>query len=355
MFGMWRVFLALSVGAYHLAGVPLIGEYAVFAFFVLAGFLMTSILDRTYGYTLQGRLAYLQNRALRLFPNYWFAVFVGACVAITLGDEFANSYSYGFILPRSPAEWLTNFGMLYAHIIPARIGPRLVPPSWALFVEWVYYTAIGLGIARTSRRALVWAGVSIAFFVTMWLIDPRSGYLYASVPAGSLPFSLGALTFYHQEKLRAALAHFGGAALPLAFIAQAATFTLPFASKHLFHIYLDPVGNVLNAFVCCAVVALLNAPERRSNRRAMRWDKRAGDFSYSIYLLHFQAGALVSFALFAEPVKGRSLPGLIAFGAALLLVVVLALVPVLVIDPLIAARRDRIRRGSSAARTLEGF
>lgn len=47
--------LAFEVVVFHLLSVPIIGRYAVMSFFVLSGFLMTTIMHQTYGYTLKGR------------------------------------------------------------------------------------------------------------------------------------------------------------------------------------------------------------------------------------------------------------------------------------------------------------
>ena len=64
MFGVYRAFLALMVVALHLGGLPVVGAYAVFGFYVLSGYLMTLIMQDRYGYTASGRSAYAVNRFL---------------------------------------------------------------------------------------------------------------------------------------------------------------------------------------------------------------------------------------------------------------------------------------------------
>ena len=81
MFGIHRYVLSLLVMVGHLA--PLwsswCGYYAVFAFYLLSGFLMTKVLRRRYGGSSAGVVRFLANRALRIHPPYW------AVLGLTLG------------------------------------------------------------------------------------------------------------------------------------------------------------------------------------------------------------------------------------------------------------------------------
>ncbi|MFT5239279.1 MAG: peptidoglycan/LPS O-acetylase OafA/YrhL [Candidatus Promineifilaceae bacterium] len=74
MFGTYRALLAFMVVALHLGGVPIIGPYAVFGFYILSGYLMTTIMHTRYGYSPVGFLQYAVNRALRIYPAYWVSL-----------------------------------------------------------------------------------------------------------------------------------------------------------------------------------------------------------------------------------------------------------------------------------------
>src|SRR5690242_16177610 len=56
------------------------GVYAVFAFYVLSGYLMTRVLHETYGFTARGVGHFLWNRGLRIYPTYWVAAIVSLLV-----------------------------------------------------------------------------------------------------------------------------------------------------------------------------------------------------------------------------------------------------------------------------------
>lgn len=118
MFGTWRLILAFEVFVFHVVGIPVIGRYAVISFFVLSGFLMTAIMHQSYGYCAKGLGAFAANRALRLYPNMWFA-----CLVTLLGIAwFGEAESYGFLkalsYPATWQEWAQNFSLIFASFKP---------------------------------------------------------------------------------------------------------------------------------------------------------------------------------------------------------------------------------------------
>ena len=70
MFGILRTLLAINVVLLHIFNVPKLGNYSVSFFFVLSGFLMTLIMNKTYGFTSSGVVFFWKNRILRLYPVY---------------------------------------------------------------------------------------------------------------------------------------------------------------------------------------------------------------------------------------------------------------------------------------------
>jgi len=86
MLGIFRYILALMVTLSHLwtglAGWSGVG--AVFGFYVISGYLMTSVLNQSYGFTPQGLGRYALNRFLRIFPTYWFVLLFAVIVVATI-------------------------------------------------------------------------------------------------------------------------------------------------------------------------------------------------------------------------------------------------------------------------------
>ncbi len=339
MFGIWRTMLAIEVVAFHLLLVPLIGAYAVFSFFVLSGFLMTEIVQRTYGYGPRGFARYMGNRALRLLPSYWFALVVTILVIAAVGT--ANVFMFHKVMgvPESLRDWLQNISMIFFNWLPKEEKPRLVPLAWALTVEIFYYIAIGLGASRTRVTSFVWLAFSLAYVLIIRQIYPEGGeYLYAAIPAGSLPFSIGALAWHYQADIRSQLAQLRlsdarvlvmGRWLLYAFILAALTATG--------WRWLAMFGNWLNIIVSALIVVALFAVKPTQPWR--RIDKAIGNYSYPIYLLHLQMGLLAGVLLYGATTKS----GPWVFIVGLTFTLGLASICARLIDPAVEQLRHRIR------------
>jgi peptidoglycan/LPS O-acetylase OafA/YrhL len=73
-------------------------------------------------------------------------------------------------------------------------------------------------------------------------------------------------------------------------------------------------------------------------------DKLLGDFSYPIYLLHWQCGVLASYLLFDIPIRGFSTESMRSFGLALLITIALSYVFILLVDENVSKIRQRIKK-----------
>lgn len=339
MFGIWRTLLSIEVVAHHLLGVPVIGFYAVFSFFVLSGFLMTAVMHGTYGYSPAGFARYASNRALRLFPSYWFALLVSLALIAISGGAIVARYNPAMTVPPTLQSWAANISMIFWNILPKEELPRLVPLTWALTVEISCYVLIGLGASRTRLTSWLWLLVALAYVVIIRRLHPEGGdWLYAAIPAGFLPFSIGALAWHYREEVRALLAHLkigdprlliGGRWLLYAAIMAAQAQT---GWK-----WLTMFGNWLNigasALIVCALFAV------RTGDKLRTFDKSIGDFSYPMYLLHIQMGLVASLLLFNGPAP----PGAGVFTLGLFLTLLLGIVCARVIDPAVERLRTQIK------------
>ncbi|MEJ2410726.1 MAG: hypothetical protein P8Y48_15825 [Novosphingobium sp.] len=201
MFGTYRLALALIVMMHHLLAIPVVGQYAVFSFFVISGFLMTAVMAGTYGYGTGGFLRFAANRALRLYPAYLFAVCLAICVIVLCGETFTQSYRAAMFLPRGTSAWAANLSMIFPRAIPYHFVPRLLPATWALTVELTFYVLIGLGLSRTRVTSLVWLAASLIYTAAMFAAGADYYHHYALIPAGSLPFATGACIWHWRDAL----------------------------------------------------------------------------------------------------------------------------------------------------------
>src|SRR6185437_15833372 len=133
-FGVFRLLLALFVTIAHLSPVISIniGAYSVSAFFIISGYLMTYILNTTYGFTYVGLRKYYINRFLRIYPLYFLVLIM------TLIFFFFNN---ALKITQTFVSWLHNITIIgIGPYFNSNLEPsRLIPPAWALHNELIFY------------------------------------------------------------------------------------------------------------------------------------------------------------------------------------------------------------------------
>ena len=287
MFGTYRTLLALMVVALHLGGIPIIGAYAVFGFYSLSGYLMTLIMQTNYGYTLSGVSKYAANRFLRIYPTYWVSIAFSAALVLFLGEQFSSDYHSSIYFPQNISESIKNIFLFF----PFRESPRLTPPAWALTVEIFFYILIGLGISKNKKRVLVWLLVSVIYHLAAIRLNFGWESRYFTFFAASLPFATGAFIYHYKDKLLEHVSQAKGKSGDL----------LPFII--IFFILLNwLVGHLTGKseglffysnYVLCALMVLVLSERRSLPYISKKFDKWMGDFSYPMYLIHYQVGMIV--------------------------------------------------------------
>lgn len=291
MLGSLRTFLALVVAAGHLSGIFL-GVHAVYGFYVISGFLMTRIVNERYGYSRRGFSLYLLNRFLRIYPAYWLACLVGLALVIALGDEWNSSFQRNLKLPEDPVAWLALWANWYWQ--PDNVS-HLVPPSWAIAVEFLFYLLIGLGLARSKQIVLIWLMVSIGYH----LLALEFGWdRYYSPLAAMLPYALGAWVYHARDACSSWLArntrHLLLGLLPLYALIILSNPLASLQGIQMTWLFYLGVG------VSALTVAVLSQ-DRTFELHSSR-DTGIGNLSYPIYLFHYPCGAVVV-AMFDLPPK----------------------------------------------------
>ena len=184
MLGLFRYLLALLVTLSHLwsgfAGWS--GVMAVFCFYLISGYLMTSVLHESYGFTARGGQRYALNRFLRIFPTYW-AVLLLSFLIVSWIPKAAFMTNFKLSMPLAASDWLPNL-----FIVGLLDGPYkvLVPPAWSLDVELVFYLLMALGLSRSKLTVTVWFAGSVAYTALLLITEAEFVDRYASYAASSL-------------------------------------------------------------------------------------------------------------------------------------------------------------------------
>jgi len=284
VFGTYRALLAILVVVLHYAKVNFIGQYAVFGFFALSGYLMTFIMQNNYGYSPRGIVAYAINRFLRIYPLYWFSCVVAAMLLLLLGPAYTTQVNGLFAFPDTTVGWVRNI-FLYLEFN----GPNtLIGPAWALTIELFFYMCIGIGLSRSRKITLVWFLLSVVY--TGYMIVSGADFIqrYATLGAASLPFATGALIYHSRGDLKVRfpflfnLAYVPALLFSLLLINHAVMLKSGLAAS---------LGFYSNFAICALmVISLMERKELFLISRSL--DNALGDLSYPMYLIHYPLGFL---------------------------------------------------------------
>ncbi|MEO0866838.1 MAG: acyltransferase [Cyanobacteria bacterium J06642_11] len=292
MFGLFRTLLASMIAVGHFGGPFEIGIYAVFGFYTLSGFLMTAAMHQRYGYRGAGQVKFLINRFLRLFPPYWAAIGLSIICLLLFGESF-TAFKSELYMPATLEAWTRNISLIFVR----SFRPRLSPSTWQITVEMVYYLIICFGISKHRRRSLVWLAAGLVYTIAAFFIDPTSWKpRFYPLLAASLPFSIGACIFHFRSFFQRVL-HLTKIPQPtILFGLICFNFLVFFQLKKAVGLNLIfTVGFYLNLLLMIlCIVALLTKGVPFISQEA---DRFIGKFSYPLFLVHWQCGALVNLVL----------------------------------------------------------
>jgi peptidoglycan/LPS O-acetylase OafA/YrhL len=342
MFGIYRFLLATNVVLYHLLGVPEIGPLAVYSFFILSGFLMTTIMHDTYGYSLTGAKKYFLNRFLRLYPLYWSLLLLTFASIWFIGNDFSREFHPKMFIPETSQQFIANLGMIFPDFNPAEYPNRLHPATWALTIELFFYFLIGIGLSRSKLLTIFWLAISLVVTI-IYNLSGSYGIGYGNIFTASLPFSLGASIYFYKDAIHSVLRKLTGDN-HLFFFSTIFLITLLVSafSSQLFHpdiawkvTLLLSVANLFNSAIMVVVLY-----HEKAESRQFRWlDRYLGDLSYPLYVFHWTAALWITFVA-----ADLALSGINRFFLSLILAIAVSTVTNKYINERVESLRNRIKK-----------
>ena len=302
------------------------GVYAVFAFYLLSGYLMALTLTRTYAFDVRGTARFFGNRALRIYPPYLVLV---ACTSLVL--LYAPPKVLGinpFIrLPDTGLGWIHNIGIFglgsdFFHVSGVEVH-RLVPPAWSLDVELCFYIAMGALLGRHRKVSIVWLLASAGYTVQLLVADGFWADRYSPAAAASLPFSIGACIYHWRvpllrgqrmvvEGMAVALRRLGvTSAVDRLLEWQALALGVLFLLHAIFAEALWGHPMYAGFYVSLAIAAYLlvclsSLDRARLPARLVQVDRFLGDLSYSVFLCHWLVALITTWIFFGSRPAGNS-------------------------------------------------
>jgi len=336
MFGSLRLLLAFLVVLSHLVGSAYIqhfGYYAVRAFFVLSGFLMTASLNDVYKFDLR---RFWSNRLLRLLPPYYIAcllTFVAVALVPAQAEAFIGQW-------RADLLWrdaITDLVVLPLHHMEPHY--RLVPTAWSLAVELEMYLLLFVFAARGRACALVCLAWGLLYHAICSYQGLDIGFRYFGAPAAMLPFSLGALLYFYRKENGFGVAPCVAVAALAAWIADAiAVGTILPAT------YIYGAGYYIDTCLFAVVVAGLVDANPGALMRSV--DRMLGELAYPVFLIQWLAAFVTAMLWMPNQWRGWALT-LASIPVTLTMAAGLAMLTHTLIEPI----RTRIRGRMPASLT----
>jgi peptidoglycan/LPS O-acetylase OafA/YrhL len=262
------------------------GSLGVLFFFVISGYLITTLLRRErekYGRI--DLLAFYRRRILRIFPAFYayLAVIAGLTVAGVLHVSSRELTAAGLHVWNYGGLWLTG----------TDDGRWFLGHFWTLALEEQFYllwplTVVLVGLRRAAIVAiLVCVSAPLLRVACYFLLPQARGMTVMMLPTGADAILVGCLAALLErglrfERLVARFASPAGAAMGLGVLLLVSTpLTLAFGGA-----YTLPVGRTVDSLCVCAVIfAMARHPElplgRVLNSRPF---VHIGVLSYSLYL-----------------------------------------------------------------------
>lgn len=250
------------------------GDSGVEFFFVLSGFLITTIHRRDFGHP-RALGAYLRKRLLRIYPTYWLI-----CLAVCAAALFFPTLRQA--LPGDVPTLLKGLALWPQN--PAVVGGTGSPilfVAWSLQYEMLFYAIVALAIVSRvagllAASLLMLAGLSCRFGPVCTF--PQS---FVASPL-ILLFAMGvACAYVVPSRWRVPAPRPVGMAALLGFVAFGA-FEMVCGRDTL------AVDRrlVYGALASVIVVSLVQAEASGALVLRSRWIVLLGDSSYALYLLH---------------------------------------------------------------------
>lgn len=258
--------------------------FTLLLFFMISGFYLSLIYIKNDSSLKTGQSIFYSNRALHLYPNYFFALFLFLAPNPFLNPEGDEFFSTKFWLFMDFPSILSNFFLLGADTLLFFNKVTIVGQAWSLGSEVFFYLMVPFVITRPFVVVVLLVG---SFSVEAFFIAGGRDYhtfLYRLFPSVLAFFLMGTLGFYIYNKAKDhAISRYigiGGIAFLFLYIA-CKIYQYEGIFVGFFDAYLASVQAYILIFALALFIPFLFIATKNS-----KIDRFIGNLSYSIYLFH---------------------------------------------------------------------
>lgn len=300
--GFLRLALALIVVFHHSTKYLKIGEFAVFAFFMLSGYWIHKMYKEKYNHLENPYYAFLTSRWLRIYPTYIFNLLLVFLIIFVFkwSPEGLQAYAQG----GDARFWFSNLLLLSYNQLPVPL--MFLVPAWSLDIELQFYIVFPLIFLWLSRYKPVW--VYLTFFavsvIANTLLEP---IFHGTVVTGIHFFLIGSLLYVTDYKPSRKVVNLSAllfiGLLSINYLHPVLRANMFASSRDLMWLGMNYHG-LLNTLLAIAVIPILASNVKQPSPPT---DRLLGNLSYDIYLFHWVLALPYNY-FFAELPFGQRLP-----------------------------------------------
>ena len=268
------------------------GSSGVEFFFVLSGFLITSIHVRDLNRP-DRLLPYAAKRAVRIFPSYWIIfiiVYFGASLSpilrANLPNDAASLVNALLLIPQDPA-------------VVGGTGAPVLVVAWTLQYELIFYVSLALVIVNQ------WVAVTIFSAIVAWCAAAATIGHLPTFPLHFLEWQYLVLFVMGSGVAMLPLLHVGPRTLWAFVLAGIMAFLCLGFFEDVYYAETRAAWHTLVFGIASAIIIYGSVNlENKGHLVLPWWLVRLGDASYALYLIHFPLVSLLCKVAIATGLSG---------------------------------------------------
>jgi peptidoglycan/LPS O-acetylase OafA/YrhL len=294
-----RAIAILAVVLYHVHIPHFQGGFVgVNVFFVLSGYLITSLLLKEHRQTATIKLGrFWARRILRLYPTLLAVVAVGAGLWFVVGDVGTTKNLSAGGAALIALTYTGNFFRAYGHV-----SQGVFAPSWSLAMEEQFYAVwpplllllLAIGFRRKIVAWMLGCLIVVSAVLAAVFFSPSTGAgtpdIYFSPVSSVAPLLMGCVVALALTHEKAAKLFAGRAGTVSSWVGFAGIFAIMFSigsdwkqEAHFFGLVLPAVG-LATALMIAGISSRVTLLSRVLSLGPLAWFGR--NVSYSLYLWH---------------------------------------------------------------------
>lgn len=298
--GFLRLVLALIVVFHHNTRYIKIGEFAVFAFFMLSGYWIHKMYKEKYALLERPFFSFIISRWLRIYPTYIFNLILVLILVFVLNlwPVGLQAYATGDKMQ----FWFSSIMLLTYNQLP--VPQMLLVPAWSLDIELQFYFLFPFLFLLFAWFKPKWVYIALFAFVALNTLFFSS--IFHNTVINAIKFFLvGSLIYVSDYKPSKKMIN---ASWVVFFVLLSINYLHPTLRENMYSSTRDLMWlsmnyhGLFNELLAVAIIPILAVNVKQPSPPT---DRLLGNLSYDIYLFHWVLSIPYNFYFSGMPLVQR--------------------------------------------------